>query len=72
MVSSLPQTVPMRGSRVPRVHQRLDKIRQQQNIRIQRQAPNPNRRARNGLILSGRKTDILVVINNPDPILEWL
>ena len=61
MVSSLPQTVPTFGSSCARVHQRLNEIRQQQHVGIQRQNPLAAGE-RDGLILRGGETDVLFVV----------
>ncbi len=56
---------------MPGIHQRLDEVRQQQHVRIQRQHPlaaaHPD-----GLVLRRRKTDVLVVVNHPAAVHELL
>ena len=64
MVSSLPQTVPILRSILPGIHQRLNEIRQQQNVGIQGQHPLAAGE-RDGLILRGREADVFVVVVRP-------
>ncbi len=69
MVSSLPHTEPILGSICAGVHQYLDKIRQQQNVRIQRQHPVAAGEA-DGLVLRGGETDVLLVVNDLASVFE--
>ena len=57
MVSSLPHTVPILRIDLPGVHQRLNEIRQQQHVGIQRQHPLAAGE-RDRLILRRREADV--------------
>ena len=71
MVSSLPQTVPILAVELAGVHQRLDEVRQQQDVRIQGQDPvaagEPD-----GLVLRRGEADVLVVVEDLAAIFELL
>ena len=69
MVSSLPHTVPIFGSILPGVHQRLNEIRQQQHVRIQGQHPVAAGQ-RDGLVLRRGEADVLLVVDDLAAILE--
>ena len=69
MVSSLPQTVPIFGSHLPGIHQRLNEIRQQQHVRIQGQHP-VAAGERDGLVLRGGEADVFLVVDDLAAVLE--
>src|SRR5690242_2817405 len=59
------------GVELSGIHQRLNEIRQQQNIRIQSQYPIAVAGA-DGLVLRGGKSDVLVVVDNLTAVFELL
>src|SRR5690606_36178069 len=59
------------GIQMTCIDKTLNEIRKQQNIRIQCQHPFSTGKM-NGLILSGRKSDVLVVVDNATTVLEHL
>ena len=63
--------MPILRIELPGVHQRLDEIRQQQHVRIQRQHPlaaaHPD-----GLILRRREADVLLVVDHLAAVFELL
>ena len=69
MVSSLPQTVPILRIELPGIHQRLNEIRQQQHVGIQRQHPIAAGQ-RDGLILRRREADVFVVVDDLAAVFE--